>query len=72
MHYGFMDLVERFRKIVITKWNGSDNYVLKDRTGIICSDLACILLEIPQTYMPSELEFYSGLLRGKEFVTYSA
>lgn len=69
--YGFLDLFERFRRIVSTKWIGNNTFVNHNHKGLVCSDLACILLGIPEIYMPSELEFYPGLKKGLEYITYT-
>lgn len=72
--YGFLDVWERFLRIKHIKWDGKDpsTFVFKNHKGLICSDLACILLGLPEIYMPSELEYYDGLINGEEFITYKS
>lgn len=69
--YGFLDLVESFNRIRTEKWNGG-NYIGKDRKGLICSDLACILLGLPKIYNPADFEYkLSHLLDSEEEYTTS-
>lgn len=69
--YGFLDLIQMLKRIKATKWNGKEDIELKDKKGLICSDLACILLGLPKIYMPCNFEykFHKLLIRGSEYRT---
>lgn len=67
--YGFLDLAERAKQIKKERWDGEE-YIEKDHKGLICSDLACILLRIPKRYMPSDFQDYPNLIKGKVYKTY--
>jgi hypothetical protein len=57
INYGFLDLVQMLRRIKAIKWDGKDTINLVDKKGLICSDLASILLGLPKNYTPSDFEY---------------
>lgn len=68
--YGFLDVWERFKRIVNLKWFGKESYNLKDYKGLVCSDLFDILLGIPKLDLPSDIEFNLNLTKEEEYITY--
>lgn len=71
--YGFLDLLQIARRIKAERWDGIDKIYLKDKKGLMCSDLVCILLGVPKNYTPADFDslrmFYSLLEDGEEYHT---
>jgi hypothetical protein len=70
--YGFFDLLDRAKAIINEKWNGEEHKSI-DYPGLICSDLGCLLLNIPKTLVPGDFETKAtelGLIKGSVYITY--
>lgn len=55
--YGFLDLIESLKRIKQERWDGNTAQGIEDKKGLLCSDLACILLGLPKIYSPADFEY---------------
>ena len=67
--YGFRDLIQIFRYIVATRWNGKPDWKGKNFSGYICSELACVLMGIEGFVSPADFATMEGFTKGEEFTT---
>jgi hypothetical protein len=67
--YGFFDLIQIFRFIVATRWNGKSTWNGKNFSGYVCSELACVLMGITGFVTPGDFEYMPGFVKGTEFIT---